>query len=636
MKSGFRQSMAWLHTWCGLTAGWVLCAIFLTGTLSVFRDPITQWMTAKPVLSSTDAAGAGVDMAVDRAAAYLARVAPEARFWRIELASRPGKAIEMTWRSGKTDLQAAMHPDTGEILPQPWGRKTEGGRHFMSFHYTLHGGTAGYWVVGWLSMCMLVALVSGVVVHRRIFKDFFTFRVGRGQRSWLDAHNVTAVLTLPFLFMIVYTGLAFFYTSYLPWPLRAVYGMDAQAYDRFQSELDHHTPLRARPRSGTTATLHALAPLRQTAQSLIGRPVRRIVIEQPGDTNMRVRMFGSTESRTLAEATLLNPVGMVAFDGVTGAVLHVQQPTPPTAFSSEQIHGVIEALHLVRFGGWPLKWLYFISGLMGTAMMATGTVLFMVKRRRKSEMEFGAATATVYRLVEALTVSALAGICVACIAYLYANRWLPAAMPARDVWEIRAFLGVWALTLLHAGARPPARAWVEQLSLAAMLCLTLPLLNFSTTRQHLGSYLAIGDWQRGGVELVTLGLGAVMAGAAWQVHRGWSGEPAPVARNERTSPSRPAVAMRDRWAVLGRVFAASIGGYGAVALLAAAAAIALPRWTDMSRADGVLVATLLGFVFYTAVGIWAFSVRQAVAVWRGLALVSAACATLLALFRDWR
>ena len=53
MKPGFRQSMSWLHTWCGLSCGWLLCAIFLTGTLGVFREPITRWMEAVPV---TDAA----------------------------------------------------------------------------------------------------------------------------------------------------------------------------------------------------------------------------------------------------------------------------------------------------------------------------------------------------------------------------------------------------------------------------------------------------------------------------------------------------------------------------------------------------------------------------------------------------
>lgn len=44
MKEGFRQAMAWLHTWAGLIFGWLLFAIFLTGTLAYFKDEITHWM----------------------------------------------------------------------------------------------------------------------------------------------------------------------------------------------------------------------------------------------------------------------------------------------------------------------------------------------------------------------------------------------------------------------------------------------------------------------------------------------------------------------------------------------------------------------------------------------------------------
>ena len=32
MKEGLRQSMAWLHTWTGLLLGWLLFAMFATGT----------------------------------------------------------------------------------------------------------------------------------------------------------------------------------------------------------------------------------------------------------------------------------------------------------------------------------------------------------------------------------------------------------------------------------------------------------------------------------------------------------------------------------------------------------------------------------------------------------------------------
>ena len=37
-----RRSMAWLHTWSGLVVGWVLFAIFVTGTASYYRTEISQ------------------------------------------------------------------------------------------------------------------------------------------------------------------------------------------------------------------------------------------------------------------------------------------------------------------------------------------------------------------------------------------------------------------------------------------------------------------------------------------------------------------------------------------------------------------------------------------------------------------
>jgi len=266
MKDGLRQSMAWLHTWVGLTCGWLLCAIFFTGTLSVFREPITRWMEARPVLSDT---ATGVPLALDAAIRHLAATAPTASFWRLDLPRQVGDALQVVSRTGKSNQQAALHPQTGELLPGLWGRKTEGGRHFMSFHYTLHGDVPGYWLVGWIGMCALAALVSGVIVHRRIFADFFTFRPRKGQRSWLDAHNASAVFTLPFLLMIVYTGVAFFYSSYMPWPLQTAYGGD-EPYARYQQELAHDAaPPVARKRSGTPAQLLPLAALLSSALALL-------------------------------------------------------------------------------------------------------------------------------------------------------------------------------------------------------------------------------------------------------------------------------------------------------------------------------------------------------------------------------
>lgn len=50
---------------------------------------------------------------------------------------------------------------------------------------------------------MLVMLVSGVIIHKKIFREFFTFRPKKQvQRASLDSHNLTGVVVLPFHFLV--------------------------------------------------------------------------------------------------------------------------------------------------------------------------------------------------------------------------------------------------------------------------------------------------------------------------------------------------------------------------------------------------------------------------------------------------
>ncbi len=62
MNGSFRQSMAWLHTWTGLVFGWVLFAMFMTGTATYFRPEITRWM--EPETGPPASYGATADAAV--------------------------------------------------------------------------------------------------------------------------------------------------------------------------------------------------------------------------------------------------------------------------------------------------------------------------------------------------------------------------------------------------------------------------------------------------------------------------------------------------------------------------------------------------------------------------------------------
>ena len=67
-REGLRVAMSWLHTWAGLVLGWLLFAIFLTGTLALFKTEIGLWMRPEMHgLPRVDAPAA--DFARSRAAA---------------------------------------------------------------------------------------------------------------------------------------------------------------------------------------------------------------------------------------------------------------------------------------------------------------------------------------------------------------------------------------------------------------------------------------------------------------------------------------------------------------------------------------------------------------------------------------
>ncbi|WP_198088288.1 PepSY domain-containing protein [Variovorax sp. E3] len=525
-QGGFRQAQAWLHTWCGLWFSWLLFAVFLTGTIAVFDDPLTHWMTpehraeeAAEAAAPKSAAATGADRAQRLAwgVAYMAEHHPAAKMWELWPSdANGGGGLTVYWFDANNQYAStSLDPATGRPLGAVAAagehavRATLGGHHFVDFHYELHAGTVGLWIVGIAALAMLVALVSGVVTHKRIFKDFFTFRPKKGQRSWLDAHNAVAVLTLPFQFMIAYTGLVISGTTFMPAGKLLHYGTGSAAQARFASELGEG----ARPaRTGRAMPLPELEPFAARGQQLTGQPVRAVVIDHPGDAGARIGVYGWNGDDESLRRINAN-TGMAMFSAATGELQRMRLPGASEGGAAMLAQSTMGGLHMATFGGWGMKWLYFLCGLAGTAMMGTGAILFIVKRRQKHLGEFGGATARVYRLVEALNVAAIAGLAVACMGFLWANRLIPVDVAQRADWELRAFFAAWVLTLAHAFIRSPARAWREQLGALAALCLLLPVLDVLTTGDHLPAQVLRGDWESTGVALVAMAFGIAALGA---------------------------------------------------------------------------------------------------------------------------
>ncbi|WP_332534639.1 PepSY-associated TM helix domain-containing protein [Comamonas sp.] len=510
--------MSWLHTWSGLLLGWLLYAVFFTGTLSYFLDEITDWM--RPELHQSIPGPQTAALAL----ATMQKLAPDATSWTINLPGERQTAVEANFRqpgaaAGRAGNQRVqLDAGTGEVL-QP--RETRGGSFLYRFHFELYAMPRvwGRWIVGIATMFMFVAIISGVITHKKIFTEFFTFRPRKGQRSWLDAHNATAVLALPFHIIITFSGLLLLMFMLMPWGIDAVYNGDTQKYFAESrgrpaaaagASGERGSAGRAgRAQSAEPAQLTAIAPLMAAAQARWpDRGVGTIVVQRPGTPQATI------ELREQGARALVRGGGeRLLFNGVTGA-----PQTPPEAratSSAQAVSGAMMGIHLGRFADPALRWLLFLSGVIGTVMAGSGMVLWVVKRlpeRRKLGR-----TPRGHRLVEVLNIAAIAGLSVATAGYFWVNRLLPVDIAQRADMEIRSFFVVWGLCLLHAMLRPHRRAWLEQLWLAAIAFAALPLLNAATGGAALPAAMLHGQWSIAGFDLVALALGVLHGFAAWKL-----------------------------------------------------------------------------------------------------------------------
>ncbi|NDY90121.1 PepSY domain-containing protein [Ideonella sp. TBM-1] len=542
--------MAWVHTWFGLVLGHVLMACFFFGTLSVFDREIDRWalpdtrFAPQPLPSFDQVLLPALRRLEPDPAEYTQlmpgmhdpaqgpptprEALPPDEYWVYATHRDPVIAVGAGFRvphardehaHNHIHGNATVDPRTGALARADALRI--GSQWFYPMHYSLnwHWHNAGIYLVGLAGLVMLVALVSGVILHRRLLREFFTLRLRTpGQRRTLDLHNLTGVLALPFHFFFAFTGLlifaGFYYFPVSSFQLQALHDQHEQHEARVTG-LPHARAGIPAPLASVDAMV-AEARRRWAARDMAGE-AGFIQLHHVGDLNGYVSIYraGSDRVALVGEG--------IHFQASTGAVLHEEPPRSAVAEVSQFLTG----LHLQHFEHWTLRWLYVLGGLMGTVCIATGFVFFVEKRRRPDAR----ATRQGSRLADAAAVTTVTGMVLATVGMLVANRLLPLELPAglpdKGQAEKLVFWGCWALAGLHAAWRsaPVARAqanpaWREQCAAIALLGVAAVGLNAVTTGDHLLRTLVTAPyWPVAGVDLALLATAAVAGSAAWRLWR---------------------------------------------------------------------------------------------------------------------
>lgn len=515
MKETFFRTLSWLHTWAGLLVCWVLLLIFFAGSLSYFRHEISLWN--EPELHKgvyQDYRADTLENQLDKGQSYIEAHSPAtAQRWMIGFPTERTPFQSVSWqlppekgqRRGKTEEHVALADGSGMISEV---RESRGGDFFYRLHFDLHYMSAitARYLVGVCTMFMLIALISGIVIHKRIFKDLFSFRRDKGARSWLDAHNVSSVIALPYHLMITYTGLITLMLIYIPWTVNTAYSGDNQA---FLKELN---PARQTEKAaGISAPQVQLSQLLPQVKAAWGdAPIKQVIVSYPKDQNSQVTFYQNTGKDVTDEANIL------IFNGVNGELKYA---SPHEASGASATYDTMMSLHTARFAAPLLRFLFFFCGLLGCAMIATGTLMWAIRLRQKQQklIDKGEKPSFGLRLVEGLNFMFILGLPLGTVAFFYANRLLSTSFASRSEWEVHSFFIALAVMGVWAFLGRSRRQWQTALRLTGTLCCALPVLNAFTSPSNIIDNIQSHQWALVGFDVLAVLLGGAMLFASKRV-----------------------------------------------------------------------------------------------------------------------
>ena len=421
-----------LHTWCGVVSALFLIVCFLAGALTLFLDDLNRWAAPPPpsVMPAPDARQQA--QLLDYMAAH-----PEiTTTFTLHLRTTADAPAPLSWErdgeqfwatrdaNGQWRRFSAPLPALGEVLDDL--HRTAG----------IPGAVGGY-TMGVVAVLYALALISGtVLLLPRLKRQLFALRPEGGRRrAWLDLHNLLGLTALPFHLVIAITTAVFVFYAPLEQAMRAL----SPAVDTDVAEAAGQGELL--PPATLLARAQAFAPALQAERMVFD------ALDNRAEALVVVLGGTATDGRRLYVA--LNPYGgALRYRNSGGSFYHAASD----AFA---------ALHFGNYGGYPLRWLYFVLALAGAVLFYTGNLLWLGKRARGERRDV--------RLLAALTVGTSCGTICGMATMLLTARFQP-------------LLPLAAETLAHASYYLPflaANAYALRRgagATAVLLCISIVLL----------------------------------------------------------------------------------------------------------------------------------------------------------------
>ncbi|HET9679250.1 MAG TPA: PepSY-associated TM helix domain-containing protein, partial [Gammaproteobacteria bacterium] len=322
-----------LHSWTGVIVGITLFVICFSGAIVVFKHEIDLW--ANPQINIPWPEGSAennynIDPLVgpQQALDTFREAYPEKPFLFMRLPHPETSATYAVLLPGRHYIY--LNAINGQLLNATYH---EYAQFLRTLHVRLFMGAEGRWLVGVFGLAMLVSIITGVLIHKHIFRDFFKLRLKRSFRLALsDIHKAGGVWALLFHIIIAITG---------AWI--GLIGLINPAAEFFTTPEKQITAPAPKP-----ASMQSLDVLLQRTQQIIpSLQPRAIYFDNYGFSGAQITVAGDLPGWVVESGA-----AQATFNGNSGALLEVQnfQNTQATT----RLFYLMEPLHFGDFGGYGL------------------------------------------------------------------------------------------------------------------------------------------------------------------------------------------------------------------------------------------------------------------------------------------
>lgn len=365
-----RHTLFTVHMWIGLVLGILLAALGLSGSLLVYDDAISDWISPPPHATTAGQplplsmiAGIARDAAAEQGLAVgtMQVVVPlkpaEAIVVRFNGISRMGAEPAQSGPQGggrqrARGFQMYIDPVSGEVL----GSRAFVQPGLLTFAHQLHGnflmGREGRRFVGWLGMAMSLLGASGLVLwwpKRGQWKYAFKVRgTATGLRFHRELHAATGIWIFLVFMAVSVSGVV------IAWP--QTLGMNTAG----PRELPAVEPQQGKMLGATEAVIAASAAvpdLKLRSVTIPGRPGQPIAVNYLSNGAINA---------------------VLAIDPYSGKVLAKRD-------NSDRFLAWMRPVHDGSLGPvW--SFLVFLSGLVPSLFVVTGVIMWWKKRQRRVPM----------------------------------------------------------------------------------------------------------------------------------------------------------------------------------------------------------------------------------------------------------